>query len=416
MNTLAPLGGQVKSAAKQINTASTITKNNILLSIAEGIVNNTEAILAANQKDIAVATENGLKKSFVDRLAITPQRAAAIADSVVELTKLPDPVGNVVWGETRPNGLVISRTKVPLGVVGMIFESRPNVTVDAACLCIKSGNACILRGGKEAINTNIAFAEIIRSAAQKCGVDPNIVALVKDTSRSSATDLMQLKGYIDVIIPRGGAGLIKAVVENSTVPVIETGVGNCHIYVDEFADFDMAVNIIDNAKTQRPSVCNSVETLLVHKNVAENFLPLIKAKLDEHSVELRGCAQTMKILGDAVIPATVDDYYTEYNDYILAVCVVENMAEAITHIERYSSGHTEVIITENYTKSQQFIKEVDAAAVFVNASSRFVDGGEFGFGAEIGISTQKLHTRGPMGLTALTTDKYVVRGNGQVRG
>ena len=326
-----------------------------------------------------------------------------------------DPIGAVLSGSKRPNGLNITKVRVPIGVIGIIFEARPNVTSDAASLCLKSGNAVILRGGKEAINSNKCIADIMRSALEKSALDKNCIQLIEDTTRQSSVELMGLVDYLDLLIPRGGAGLIKAVVENAKVPVIETGVGNCHVFVDESADIDMAANIIYNAKTSRPSVCNAIETILVHKNIAEKALPVIKARLDEKYVELRGCERTREILGDSVIPAIEVDWATEYLDYILAVKVVDNIDEAIAHITEYSSGHSECIVTENYKNANRFKNEVDAAAVYVNASTRFTDGGMFGLGAEIGISTQKIHARGPMGLNELTSMKFIIEGDGQIR-
>ena len=415
MKTVVQLGQEAKRAAKAINTASTSAKNNILQAIAGNLRANVEAVVKANEVDIQAAKAAGISPSMIDRLTLTRQRVEAIALAVEEVIGLPDPAGVVESGMTRPNGLRIYKTRVPMGVVAMIYEARPNVTVDAAALCIKSGNACILRGGKEAIQSNLVLVRLMREAIATCGMNPEIVSLVEDTSRRSATELMTLNGYVDVLIPRGGAGLIRSVVENATVPCIETGVGNCHIFVDASAKLEQAVAIVDNAKTQRPSVCNAVETVLIHEKVAERFLPMMQAKLEEHHTQLRGCPITRKILGDSVLPATEEDYATEFNDYILAVKVVNSLEEAIDHIATYSSGHSEAILTENYTNSQKFLTQVDAAAVYVNASTRFTDGGEFGFGAEIGISTQKLHARGPMGLTELTTTKYIIMGDGQIR-
>ena len=338
-----------------------------------------------------------------------------MAQGVLDVAALPDPIGAVLSGSKRPNGLNITKVRVPIGVIGIIFEARPNVTSDAASLCLKSGNAVILRGGKEAINSNKCIADIMRSALEKSALDKNCIQLIEDTTRQSSVELMGLVDYLDLLIPRGGAGLIKAVVENAKVPVIETGVGNCHVFVDESADIDMAANIIYNAKTSRPSVCNAIETILVHKNIAEKALPVIKARLDEKNVELRGCERTREILGDSVIPAIEVDWATEYLDYILAVKVVDNIDEAIAHITKYSSGHSECIVTENYKNANRFKNEVDAAAVYVNASTRFTDGGMFGLGAEIGISTQKIHARGPMGLNELTSMKFIIEGDGQIR-
>ena len=355
-----------------------------------------------------------MKQSLLDRLALSPQRIAGIVEGVRQVAALPDPVGEVTRMTRRPNGLIIGKRRVPLGVIGIIYEARPNVTV-AAALCLKSGNAVILRGGKEAFRSNQAFVSVMRSALETAGLPGDCVALVEDTSRKSANELMGLTGYLDVLIPRGGAGLIRAVVQNAKVPVIETGVGVCHVYVDAEADLDMGADIIYNAKTSRPSVCNAAECLLVHEAVAEAFLPKAKALLDEKHVELRGCPRTAEILGPCVVPAAAEDWDTEYGDYILAVRVVKDADEAIAFINDHGSGHSEAIVTANYFTAQKFLDEVDAAAVYVNASTRFTDGFEFGLGAEIGISTQKMHARGPMGLEELTSSKYIVYGTGQIR-
>lgn len=408
------LGKRAKVASRGLKIASTATKNNALLAIADALCDNMEMVISANQKDIAAARSSGISEAMIDRLTLTESRIRSMADAVRQVVKLEDPVGKVENGFTRPNGLRISKTKVPLGVVAIIFESRPNVTVDAAVLCLKSGNACILRGGKEAIHSNKALAGIMRQAIAGAGISPDAILLVEDTSRESAAQLMRLNGYVDVLIPRGGAGLIKSVVENATVPVIETGAGNCFIFVDDSADFAMAASIIDNAKTSRPSVCNAVENVLVHRAIAPAFLPQMAEALAHAGVEIRGCSETCAILPGAK-PATEEDFYTEYNDYILSVKVVSGIDEAISFIESHSTHHSEAIITESYAHSQQFLSQVDSAAVYVNASTRFTDGGEFGFGAEIGISTQKLHTRGPMGLSELTTTKYIIFGDGQIR-
>ena len=408
------LGKRAKAASRGLKIAPTATKNNALLAIADALCDNMEMVISANQKDIAAARSSGISEAMIDRLTLTESRIRSMADAVRQVVKLEDPVGKVETGFTRPNGLRISKTKVPLGVVAIIFESRPNVTVDAAVLSLKSGNACILRGGKEAIHSNKALAGIMRQAIAGAGISPDAILLVEDTSRESAAQLMRLNGYVDVLIPRGGAGLIKSVVENATVPVIETGAGNCFIFVDDSANFDMAASIIDNAKTSRPSVCNAVENVLVHRAIAPAFLPQMAEALAHAGVEIRGCSETCAILPSAK-PATEEDFYTEYNDYILAVKVVSGIDEAISFIESHSTHHSEAIITESYAHSQQFLSQVDSAAVYVNASTRFTDGGEFGFGAEIGISTQKLHTRGPMGLSELTTTKYIIFGDGQIR-
>ncbi len=409
------LGVRAKAAAVPMGTADTRTKNRALLAIADALSAHETEILAANGEDILRAEENGISPVMTDRLRLTGERLAAMAAAVRKVADLSDPVGETDSGAIRPSGIVISKTRVPMGVVGIIFESRPNVTVDAAALCLKSGNACILRGGKEAIRTNTALARVMREAIAGAGLPGDAVLLVEDVSRESATAMMKLSGFIDVLIPRGGAGLIRSVVENATVPVIETGVGNCHVYVDSPCDLEMAVNIIVNAKCSRPSVCNAAETLLVHKDVAEAFLPRAAAAMAPYGVELRGCPRTAAILGGAVKAAGEADYATEFNDFILAVKVVDSLEEAVDHIRRYGTGHSEAIVTDSYPHSRQFTAQVDAAAVYVNASTRFTDGEEFGLGAEIGISTQKLHTRGPMGLRDLTTIKYIVLGSGQIR-
>ena len=409
------MGERAREAASALALAGAEEKNGALAAIAAALGQNTGEILAANRSDLDAARADGMAPAMLDRLALDEKRVQSIAAGVEEIIALPDPVGRTDAGWTRPNGLSITRVRVPLGVVGIIYEARPNVTADAAALCLKSGNACILRGGKEAVKTNIAMAGVMRQALEKAGLPADAVQLVEDTSRETSRQMMGANGLIDVLIPRGGAGLIRAVVENATVPVIQTGVGNCHVYVDSPCDLEMAVNIIQNAKCSRPSVCNAAETLLVHREVADRFLPMAKAALDRYQVQLRGCPITREILGDTVLPATGEDYATEYNDYILAVRVVGSLEEAVAHIRRYSTGHSEAIVTSDYQHSQQFARQVDAAAVYVNASTRFTDGGQFGLGAEIGISTQKLHARGPMGLEALTTTKYIVLGSGQVR-
>ncbi len=409
------IGKNAKSAAFSLSQALSGEKNKALQIIAEDLLANMPAILSANLQDLGAAEKNGMASSMVDRLRLTEARIRDIADAVLFVANLDDPVGKVIGGETRPNGLQIVKTTVPLGVVGIIYESRPNVTVDCAALCLKSGNACILRGGKESINSNTALAMLMRASLAKTAINPDCIQLVEDTSRETATEMMRLNTYIDVLIPRGGSGLIQAVVKNATVPVIETGAGNCHIFVDETSDENMAVQIVDNAKTSRPSVCNAMETLLIHKDCAEKLLPQIAGQLKKSSVELRGCRRTCEILGDLAIAATDDDYKTEFDDYILAIKVVNDIDEAIAHIEKYSTHHSEAIITQNYQNSRQFLSQVDSAAVYVNASTRFTDGGEFGLGAEIGISTQKLHARGPMGLAHLTSTKYLITGCGQIR-
>lgn len=415
MNYIEELGQKAQKAKKSLLTASTGEKNDLLRAIADGLLANQDAILTENEKDIENARENGISETMTDRLRLTPERIRGIADACIQLVNLEDPVGQVLEGSVRPNGMRITKTRVPMGVVGIIYESRPNVTVDAASLCIKSGNAAILRGGKEAIFSNKILMDTMRKAVSSCGFPEDIVQLVEDTSREVSTQMMKANGLIDVLVPRGGAGLIQAVVQNATVPVIETGTGNCHIYIDQWADLEMGVTITDNGKTQRPSVCNALETCLVHREVADRFLPMLKEKLDEHQVELRGCERTQAILGDCVIPASQEDYAREFLDYTLAIKVVDSLEEAIRHIGDYSTGHSECIITESYANAQRFQQEVDSACVYVNCSTRFTDGGEFGLGAEVGISTQKLHARGPMGLKELTTMKYLISGDGQIR-
>lgn len=409
------LGKRAVEVKGRIATASTREKNQILEEIARNLRANVPEILRENERDIGAAKENGISDTMVDRLRLTEERIAGIADACMELVGLEDPVGEILEGSLRPNGMRITKVRVPMGVVGIIYESRPNVTVDAAALCIKSGNASILRGGKEAIHSNQILMKVMQQAVASCGFPPEIVQLVEDTSREVSTQMMRANGYIDILIPRGGAGLIQAIVKNATVPVIETGTGNCHIYVDELADLDMAVDITDNGKTQRPSVCNALETCLVHEKVAEAFLPKLAERFRAHQVEIRGCRRTREILGDQVIPATEEDYATEFLDYVMSIRVVGSIEEAIEHIGKYSTGHSECIITRDYDHAEQFQRKVDSACVYVNCSTRFTDGGEFGLGAEIGISTQKLHVRGPMGLKELTTMKYWINGNGQIR-
>lgn len=414
MTDMQKLGERAKQASYTLAAANAALKNAALYAIGTQLTKRCDEIIAANAKDIAAARENGMSDAMIDRLTLTKERLNGIVSAVNSVAMMDDPVGEVLGGATRPNGIRIVKTRVPMGVIGIIFEARPNVTVDAAALCLKSGNACILRGGKEAIYSNTALANIMRDAIAQAGLPADCILLVEDTSRESANEMMRLSGYLDVLIPRGGAGLIRAVVQNATVPVIETGTGNCHVYVDYNADLTMATDIIVNAKTQRPSVCNAAETLLVHKDVAEKFLPQATQALAKKHVKLLGCERTCAIL-KGVAPATEEDYATEFLDYILAVRVVDNVDDAIAHITRYSTRHSECIVTRDYENSQKFMQRVDAAAVYVNASTRFTDGGEFGFGAEIGISTQKLHARGPMGLREMTTYKYLIYGEGQIR-
>ena len=409
------LGKRAKAAKPALGRAGAAQRGRALLEIAGVLEREGELILAANRRDVAAAEKAGISPALIDRLRLTEQRVKDMADSVRQVAAMPDPVGTVLGGSCLPNGLRLEKVRVPLGVVGMIYEARPNVTVDAAALCVKSGNVCLLRGGKEALQTNLALAKGMREALERAGLPQDGILFVDNTSRESAAELMKLNEYLDVLVPRGGAGLIRRVVETATVPVIETGTGNCHVYVDAAADLGKALDIAENAKTSRPSVCNAAETVLVHEAVAREFLPRLKERLGRHGVELRGCPRTREILGDWVRPAGEEDFATEFLDYILALRVVGSREEAMAHIARYGTGHSECIVTEDYSAGEAFLQEVDAAAVYVNASTRFTDGGEFGLGTELGISTQKLHARGPMGLEALTSYKYLVRGNGQIR-
>lgn len=408
------LGNNALKAKDFLSTVTTKQKNDALLEIAKGLRENCETIIQENKIDIENAKKDGLPDGLVDRLMLDEGRINAIAHSVEQVAELPDPCGEILSEYIKENGLKITKVSVPIGVIGIIYEARPNVTADAAVLCLKSSNAVILRGGKEAINSNMAIAGVMRAALKKCGFDENCIQLVTDTSRESANEMMKMKGYLDCLIPRGGKGLIRSVVENSTVPVIETGSGNCHIFVDESADIDMAAKIIFNAKTQRIGVCNACESLVIHSGIIDKALPAIKALLDTKNVEMRGDERAM-LAAQGVLPASDEDFAEEYLDYIISVKTVDNLDEAIGHINRYSTKHSEAIITENEENARQFLARVDSAAVYVNASTRFTDGGEFGLGAEIGISTQKLHARGPMGLRELTTTKYLIYGNGQVR-
>ena len=406
---------KAKNASRALSLQSTEKKNKILTDIACSLKDNADKIISANQNDLSHAEENGVPPQMLDRLMLNEARISGIADSLSALVSLKDPVGS---GEswTTPGGLEITCSRVPLGVVAIIYEARPNVTVDAAALCLKTGNAAVLRGGKEAANTNLCLIEIMRACIEKNGISPDVLGFIDASLGHDGADaLMSARGTVDVLIPRGSKRLISAVVEKSKVPVIETGAGNCHLYVDESADIDMAVNVAINAKCSRPAVCNAIETMLVHSSVASEFLPKFKSAAEEkYSLEIRGCERTLAILHSAS-PATESDYETEYDDYILAVKIVDSVEEAVAHINKYNTGHSEAIITNNFANADYFKKSVDAAAVYVNASTRFTDGGEFGFGAEIGISTQKLHARGPMGLYALTTEKYLINGNGQTR-
>lgn len=419
MNYAETLGVRAKTAESAIATAAPQTKNCALTAIADALLTRQAEILSANAKDLEAAAANHMTPSLQDRLRLTEARIAGMADAVRQLVAAEDPIGSVDSGSVRPNGLQILKTRVPLGIIGIIFESRPNVTVDAATLCLKAGNAVILRGGKEAIHSNMMLANIMREAVETAGLPKDIIQLVEDTSHETAGDMMRLTGYLDVLIPRGSARLIQTVLRQATVPVIETGAGNCHVYVDAClhgeSDYEMAVRIIDNAKTQRPSVCNAIEGLLVHQDVAEKLLPMVQEAFRSHDVKIYGCERTQKILGDAVEPATEELYDTEFDDYKITIKVVDDIDEAMAHIAAYGTKHSECIVTRDLDAAQKFQKTVDAAVVYVNASTRFTDGGEFGYGAEIGISTQKLHARGPMGLHELTTVKYLISGNGQVR-
>lgn len=414
MNELIKIGENARLASSFLGKIGTIEKNNALKAVASAILENKDYITDANTIDIENATKNGMKPALIDRLTLTEARLKGMAEGLFQLVDLEDPIGEVISMKKRPNGLVIGSKRVPLGVIAIIYESRPNVTADAFGLCFKSGNAVILRGGSDAINSNKAIVKVITDALDSVGVDTNSIQLITDTNHEVVKELMHLNKYIDVIIPRGGAGLIKTVVENSTIPVIETGTGNCHVYVDESADFDMALNIIYNAKTQRIGVCNACESLVINKTVANEFIPKVIDRLSEKNVEVRG-DELSQLIDTRVIPATEEDWGKEYLDYIISVKIVDNIDEAIVHINKYNTKHSESIITKDYDNSQKFLNEIDAAAVYVNASTRFTDGFEFGFGAEIGISTQKLHARGPMGLKELTTNKYIIYGNGQVR-
>ena len=414
METLVELGEKAKKASRYLAQASTKEKNTALQLMSQALLENTSAILAANLQDLAAAKENHIAETLLDRLVLNEERLQAMADGLVQIAELPDPVGLVSGMWKNEADLTIGKQSVPLGVIGIIYESRPNVTTDAGALCFKSGNAVILRGGKEAIHSNTALVTVLQQALAKTNFPVTAIQLVEDTTRETSRDMMRLNRYLDVLIPRGGARLIQTVMETATVPVIETGTGNCHVYIDKDAQLKMATDIIVNAKCSRPSVCNAAETLLIHEDVAAEFLPVIEAALAEYHVELRADETALRILKKA-IPATEEDWETEFLDFILAVKVVSSLDEAITHINQYSTGHSEAIVTDNYFAGQQFHREVDSSTVYINASTRFTDGFEFGFGAEIGISTQKLHARGPMGLAELTSSKYIVFGEGQTR-
>ena len=414
MTDLVRTGERARAAAGALACLRAPEKNAALRAMADEVIRATEEILNENAADVDLAREKGVAEPMIDRLALTEKRIAAMAKGMRDVAELPDPVGKLISGGTLDNGLRIERRSVPFGVIGIIYEARPNVTGDAAALCFKSGNACILRGGSEAIRSNAAIVRAMRRGLTQAQVNPDSVLLIEDTSRETARELMRMNQYLDLLIPRGGAGLIRTVVENATVPVIETGVGNCHVYVEKSADVKMAAEIVFNAKTSRPSVCNAMETLLIDREIAQEALPAIHARLQEKHVEIRGCEETCRILPDAK-PATQEDYEREFLDYILAAKVVDGVDAAIAHIARYSTHHSEAIVTRDYAAAEKFIQRVDSAAVYVNASTRFTDGGEFGLGAEIGISTQKLHARGPMGLEQLVSSKYIIRGEGQVR-
>lgn len=414
MKTLEEIGKCAKAAEPALRVLNAGEKDKALLGVAEKLLADASYILEANEKDVVRAKENGMKPGLVDRLMLDRSRIEGMAEGIRQVAALPDPVGEVRSMKQRPNGLLIGQKRVPLGVIGIIYEARPNVTADAFALCFKAGNVVILRGGSDAFYSNLAIVETIRTALKDHGVPKDAIQLIEDTSRKTAQEFMKMDRYVDLLIPRGGAGLICSVLENSRIPVIETGTGNCHIFVDESADLQMAVSIIFNAKTQRIGVCNACESLVVHERVLDRLMPLLKKKLDEKQVEIRGDRKAAAA-AEGIVPATEEDWGTEYLDYILSVKTVDSIDEAIAHINRYNTGHSEAIITSDYANAQRFLNEVDAAAVYVNASTRFTDGYEFGFGAEIGISTQKLHARGPMGLEALTSYKYIIYGNGQIR-
>ena len=408
------IGARSKQAQRLLSKAGGAVIDKALNAIAAALEKNANYILEENSKDIRAASENDMAQAMIDRLTLTHDRISGMAQGMRQVASSENPVGKVLWGETRPNGLKIEKVAVPIGVIAVIFEARPNVTADAAAICLKAGNSVILKGGKEAINSNKAIAAVMRNALAESGLPEDCIILIDNISRQAATELMKLNGYVDLLIPRGGAGLIRSVVENATVPVIETGVGNCHVYVDSDADIEMAASIVANAKASRVSVCNACESLLIHKDIAEDALLVIGDALKAKNVEIRGDEAVCEILPYAV-PATDEDWDTEYLDYIISVKTVSDIDEAIAHIAQYGTGHSEAIITDSYAAAEKFKAEVDAAAVYVNASTRFTDGGEFGFGAEIGISTQKLHARGPLGIAHMVSSKYVISGNGQIR-
>ncbi|MCM1325576.1 MAG: glutamate-5-semialdehyde dehydrogenase [Bacteroidales bacterium] len=415
MTNLEEMGQRAVAAKYLLQKADAEEKNYALKLAADALLKKTEDILAANGQDVERGEKNGMHPGMIDRLRLTPERIKAMAEGLLQIMELPDCIGEVMERFERPNGLIIEKCRVPLGVIGIIYESRPNVTADAFGLCFKTGNAVILKGGSDALSSNIAIVKALQEALEGAGMPKDALQLIEDTDRSITAAFMKLNQYVDVLIPRGGAGLIKRVVADSTIPVIETGTGNCHVYVDKDADLDMAVNIIYNAKTQRIGVCNACESIVVHSAVKEQFLPKLAKALSPKNVELRGDERVREVLTEGCIPATEEDYGTEYLDYILSIKTVDCVEEAIAHINKYNTKHSECIVTANQDAARQFLKEVDAACVYVNASTRFTDGYEFGFGAEIGISTQKLHARGPMGLKELTSYKYTIYGNGQVR-
>lgn len=413
-NSMAEIGARALTASHRMNKLGQEDKNRGLLSAADALVSSKKRLTDANLKDVEKARKNGMKASLIDRLTLTPERIDAMAEGIRQVAALEDPIGEMLWMKVRPNGLMIGQKRVPIGVIGIIYEARPNVTVDAFALCFKTGNAVILRGGSDAVDSNREIGNVIRESLLKEKLPEDSIILVEDTSHEAVQEMMRLNQYIDVLIPRGGAGLIRSVIENSTVPAIETGTGNCHIYVDEFADIDMAVPIIVNAKTQRLGVCNACESLVVHSAAAAEAVPRICDALTEKNVEIRGDVRAQS-LDRRIVPASEEDWGTEYLDAIISLKIVDSIDEAIDHINKYNTKHSESIITKDYSNALRFQNEIDAAAVYANASTRFTDGYEFGFGAEIGISTQKLHARGPMGLLALTTTKYVINGNGQIR-
>lgn len=414
MLNLEEIGSRAKAAATKLILLKQEEKNEALRCCAAALLDSSNEILEENEKDVKNAEQKGVKSSLIDRLSLNPSRLQSMADGILEVCQLADPVGEVLSMQVRPNGLTIGQKRVPLGVIGIIYETRPNVTSDAFCLCFKAGNAVILRGGSDAIHSNIAIVKALRKGLKEAGFPEDALQLIDDTSRETVNQMMKLNRYIDVLIPRGGEGLISSVIENSTIPVIETGIGNCHVYVDEYADFTMALDIIDNAKTQRLGVCNTCESLVIHEKVSKEFIPLLYDRLHGKEIEIRA-DERGRAIAEGCVPATEEDYGKEYLDKIISLKVVDSIEEAIAHINRYNTKHSDAIVTKDYDHAMKFLNEIDAAAVYVNASTRFTDGSEFGMGAEIGISTQKLHARGPMGIKELTTTKYIVFGNGQVR-